>query len=659
MADLIDLNLVSRHVRHKTIEADEIRDRLNANPRSFLDWLFSGRAVYSRREARIGDTSGAAGESLSIALTGEDVGRWYDHATGEGGGDLISLFMAFQGYGRAQFPHALREIARSFFGDPVDFEPLPFVKRAEENIAEKRKKLGTEPNRHNIQLGPPVESYPYHNRQGIIVTVVRRYEPEGQLDENGKQKKTFRASPGFPNPRPLYRLPEIVPSPHVVFVEGERKADRLVELGIMATCVMGGANTRVESVDWSGLAGKLVSIWPDRDPPGYLFAQRVAGILTGLGCRVDMVEPPDGPPDGWDVVDLINEGGDPSLLLGQARPWDGAAETPKPSLGRFELINIDKLELLEPPSWLIHGMITKGGFSVLWGPPACLKSFVGLDFGLSIAVGRPWHGVPVIPGPVVYVAAEGSHGLVKRAQLWRRKRAADVAEIPFEVLPQNVAIKEELDSLIASISTLHTPPVLIIIDTLARTFGGGDENKQNDMNAYVSAVDRLREATGAHVMIVHHSGVHADARERGSNVLRGAADTVIKVERKGPSITLVNKGPSGKQKDAAEFEDVRLYAFESTYVDSHGEEHKSLMLNLDETSDEKPEKKGDEPSDRQKEILRIMSEAGEPVGVSQLERGLGVKNQATPIKRAMATLIQMKKVEQVSKDAEPLRWGLI
>ena len=35
--------------------------------------------------------------------------------------------------------------------------------------------------------------------------------------------------------------------PHVVFVEGERKADRLAELGIMATCAMGGANTRVES----------------------------------------------------------------------------------------------------------------------------------------------------------------------------------------------------------------------------------------------------------------------------------------------------------------------------------------------------------------------------------------------------------------------------
>ena len=47
MADLIDLNLASRKVLHKHIEANSIRDRLNANPRSFLNWLFSGRAIYS------------------------------------------------------------------------------------------------------------------------------------------------------------------------------------------------------------------------------------------------------------------------------------------------------------------------------------------------------------------------------------------------------------------------------------------------------------------------------------------------------------------------------------------------------------------------------------------------------------------------------------
>ena len=146
------------------------------------------------------------------------------------------------------------------------------------------------------------------------------------------------------------------------------------------------------------------------------------------------------------------------------------------------------------------------------------------------------------------LAAEGSHGLVKAGAAMapdpgERCRRDSVRGPSSERCDQRGAGKLDRLDLDHGRS-----PVLIIIDTLARTFGGGDENKQNDMNAYVSAVDRLKKATGAHVMIVHHSGVHENARERGSNVLRGAADTVIKVERKGNDIRLINKGPGGNRK---------------------------------------------------------------------------------------------------------------
>jgi RecA-family ATPase len=114
----------------------------------------------------------------------------------------------------------------------------------------------------------------------------------------------------------------------------------------------------------------------------------------------------------------------------------------------------------------------------------------------------------------------------------------------FKLIPHSVALtSDDLDAMVTAILALEAKPVLIVIDTLARTFGAGDENKQADMNAYVSAADRLREATGANVMIVHHSGVHEDRRERGSNVLRGAADTVIKVSRKDNKLDIINQGP--------------------------------------------------------------------------------------------------------------------
>jgi putative DNA primase/helicase len=92
-------------------------------------------------------------------------------------------------------------------------------------------------------------------------------------------------------------------------------------------------------------------------------------------------------------------------------------------------------------------------------------------------------------------------------------------------------------------------PVLIIIDTLSRTFGSGNPNQPSDMNAFVAACDRLKEATRAHVLVVHHGGKDVDKNEVGNEGLRNASDTVIHIRRKESTIELINEAPKGKQKD--------------------------------------------------------------------------------------------------------------
>ena len=81
------------------ISAESIRDRLNASAEGFVQWLFSGRALIARGEARVGDVQGTpAKASLSIHLSGPDAGlHGDDHATEEGG-DLIALHGANMGY---------------------------------------------------------------------------------------------------------------------------------------------------------------------------------------------------------------------------------------------------------------------------------------------------------------------------------------------------------------------------------------------------------------------------------------------------------------------------------------------------------------------------------------------------------------------------------
>lgn len=50
------------------------------------------------------------------------------------------------------------------------------------------------------------------------------------------------------------------------------------------------------------------------------------------------------------------------------------------------------------------------------------------------------------------------------------------------------------------------PVRLIILDTLARCFGGSDENAAKDMGAFIQGCDAIKAATQATVLIIHHSG---------------------------------------------------------------------------------------------------------------------------------------------------------
>jgi hypothetical protein len=640
-SSVIDFNLAARQGEHKPgyVDADSLRQRLNADPAAFVQWLFSGRAILGKHEARIGNKCGEPGESLAIQLSGPDAGMWYDHATAEGG-DLIGLYQAYMNYDKGRnFQLALKEIASEYFGDStVQVSRPAWQPSASQRIEEKKAKLGDKPKAENLELGAPVENYPYHDRAGNILAVVRRYEPGG-LDEYGKPKKTFRASPSFPNPRPLYRVPQIIQSTHIVLCEGERKANALASLGIEATTAMGGANTKIEEVDWSPLARKTVTLWPDKDKAGEEYMRRVAPVLTSLGCQVGIVTPPADKPAKWDAYDCVQEGGDAAALIEGAIPITASAQP----TGRFRFLDLDDIEDLTPPDWLIDNVITTSGLSVLWGKSGDMKSFVALDMALCVAAGAPWHGIQTKPGLAIYVAAEGAFGLARRAVGWRHTRGKDLPKPNFKIVPHTISmVSSDLDQLIEQIQGLPTKPTFIVIDTLARTFGAGDENKQADMNAYVSASDRLREATGAHVMIVHHTGVHADKRERGSNVLRGAADTMMKVQRNGERLAIVNQAPEGKQKDAEEFKTIYLRATKTAFQ-AGGTEQSTLILNLDEDQSEPKEAKKAQPEAQpgplQKEILTLLKKADRPMKFGTIMAAMPGHNNGS-IGKALTALVE-------------------
>jgi len=67
-------------------------------------------------------------------------------------------------------------------------------------------------------------------------------------------------------------------------------------------------------------------------------------------------------------------------------------------------------------------------------------------------------------------------------------------------------------------------PRVIIIDTLSRNFGQGDENTQKDMSAFVAALDKLKASYGCAIVVVHHTGHQSQDRARGSSTFKAALD---------------------------------------------------------------------------------------------------------------------------------------
>jgi hypothetical protein len=223
------------------------------------------------------------------------------------------------------------------------------------------------------------------------------------------------------------------------------------------------------------------------------------------------------------------------------------------------LLSISDLAALPEPSWLLDEMLPTG-FAVLFGPSNAGKSFLALDWSLCVASGVAWYGQETQAGWVVYVAGEGVAGLYRRVQAWTHARDLDPPErIRFIPYAANLLDTAEVDRVKRAIEALPDPPVLVVIDTMARSMVGGDENAAKDVGRYIAAVDQLRhEYDDGASLTVHHTGKDGED-ERGSSALRGASDAVVALKPDGAGLKL----ECVKQKDAAPFEPWRLHLSET------------------------------------------------------------------------------------------------
>jgi hypothetical protein len=185
------------------------------------------------------------------------------------------------------------------------------------------------------------------------------------------------------------------------------------------------------------------------------------------------------------------------------------------------------LAKIPPPAPLIEGLIDLDSLAVLYGPPKQGKSFVAIDWSLSIATGSWWSRRAVEQVPVLYVAAEGVAGLWPRVEAWlrREKQTTPPDQLTFVTIPVNLSAVEQVDALAALGKALGAR--LVVLDTLARCAVGMEENSSKDMGLVMDQADRLRRATRACILLVHHAGKTEGRGMRGSSALPGVIDTAI------------------------------------------------------------------------------------------------------------------------------------
>lgn len=297
------------------------------------------------------------------------------------------------------------------------------------------------------------------------------------------------------------------------------------------------------------------------------------------------------------------------------------------------------------PNFIIDSLIEAGAIGMLYGEPGVGKSFVAIDWGASVATGTSWQGRQVVRGPVFLIAGEGHAGIGRRLAAWELHSDARFGPADFYVseAPAGLMDAENAHSVAAAVEELAAEgsPRLVIIDTLNRNLGAGDENSAQDIAAFLTNVDiHIRKRFGTAVLIVHHSGHAAKQRARGSSAINAAMDFVLHLEEEGDVIKL----SVDKQKD---FEPI-----EPIYLDLRPIEL-DLLTNAHTGSSQvvvpasAPRTRGDVGSDP---VGRLLLGLLEDVGDEQELRQMGV-GRATTVEKWRSAYADSRAGEEVKPDS--------
>ncbi|TZG25888.1 AAA family ATPase [Sphingomonas montanisoli] len=469
--------------------------------------------------------------SLSVDL---DQGRFYDHELKTGGG-MLDLIQREQG---CDAGGALAWMEEQGLKDR-DHSPSPAFQ---------------------AQILPIY--YDYRDENGAVISRVKRSPDKRFIQLGPDGNGGFHAAKGCMDGvrRVPYRLPELLASDvsRAVFIcEGEKDADRLVGLGLIATCNSEGAGKfRRELVPF--FKGRRCVVLEDNDPAGAEHARDVAEKLTGMAAVVTILKLPDLPPKG-DVSDWLAMGGTVDQLKTLARSaLDQPADVISLPVGSQDVLKATPYTWCEPSTipprpWVLGRYLLRGVVTAAIAPGGVGKTTFLCGTALSLITGQPLLGKSVWDGP-------------KRVWIWNLEdplqelqRSIQAAAKRFGLTRQEVegrlfvdtamdgtglctAVEDETGfRLLAPVYEAITAELiarsidLLVIDPFVSSHEV-DENANTKIDKIAKAWSRVANAANCCIVLVHHtskagSGEVTALSARGAKALTDACRSALVLNR--------------------------------------------------------------------------------------------------------------------------------
>jgi hypothetical protein len=206
--------------------------------------------------------------------------------------------------------------------------------------------------------------------------------------------------------------------------------------------------------------------------------------------------------------------------------------TPPDYDGRFPLRRAGDIARLPAGKWWIKGILPKAQIGAIFGASGSGKSFLALDIMAHLSLGRSWRGRTAAPARGLYIAAEGGTGVGKRINAWAQHNKVNADELDISVLTvaPNIMLKDDIEELVRAVK-LAGGFDYIVVDTYAQVTPGANENGAEDMGRALAHCRALFEATGAMVILIHHSGKDASRGVRGWSGINAALDFALETTR--------------------------------------------------------------------------------------------------------------------------------